>query len=157
MCAWAFVCRGDWYFDRLQETRQRERFYVLSDDITHLRALKHTLPAHDPQETHLVKFQMMSEQIKWQHASLGVPYFRLCMTKREGKEREKEVEKEAKREKERERESCFLSMILSSWCSFLSVSSHSATSLNLLLYFCQSFWQILRLSFLDVLMRIAYQ
>lgn len=87
MCV--FVCRGDWSFHGLQETKQRERFYVLSDDITHLGALKHVLPAHNPQETHPVKSQMMSEQIKWQHASFGVPYFGLCMTKREREGREK--------------------------------------------------------------------
>ena len=100
VCVCVFVCRGDWSLDRPQETRQRERFYVLSDDITHLGALKHALPAHNPQKTHPVKSQMMSEQIKRQHASFRVPYFGLCMTKREGEGKRKEVQRGGK---ERER------------------------------------------------------
>lgn len=59
--------------------------YVLSDDITHLRALKPRCQlAYNPEKKHPVKSKMMSEQIKWQHASLEI----LCLTYEEEREAE---------------------------------------------------------------------
>lgn len=42
---------------------------------------------------------MMSGQIKRQHASLGDPDFRLCMTKTEEEEREERWKEEKKKER----------------------------------------------------------
>ena len=102
------MCRRDWSFDSLQETRRcRRSSYVLSDDITHLRALKHTLSARSLVPHRNTSSRILDDVRTYSAATLGGPNFR----------RQRHMRRKEKRTKER---SSRILDVRGYWCSCFS-------------------------------------